>query len=78
MHALVKVTWTAAPLLFWIDPIQPDPSVVGADFVMKTFAPALAPLVSHPPPTTTFPAGHKRVAVARVEVGRSADELPTS
>ena len=78
MHALVRVTWTVTPLLFWIEPIQPVPSLVGADFVMKTFAPALAPLVSQPPPTTTLPDGQPRIAVARAEVGRSADELPTS
>jgi hypothetical protein len=75
MQALLRVTFTVTVPLFWIKPIQPVPSVVGADFVTKTFTPAV---LSQPPPTTTLPVGQGKVPPAVVAGGRSIDVLPTS
>jgi len=64
MQVMVKVMVAAAALLFWIPAIQPLPSVVGADFVMKTSLPRLAPPLFQPPATITFPVGQKPIASA--------------
>jgi len=79
MQATESMTCTVPAELFWMAPIQPVPSLVGDDLLTNTFSPALAALLSQPPPTAFLPPGQRSVPKARLLLlFRSSDALTTT